>query len=409
MVAGHEAMSEVLGPALPSDSELFSTAAPFPHLVVDGFFSTAFCEALDRDFPSTERAVLFTEYGRRIGKATVEDVRSLGQTYERFDDLLRSADFLALLERMTGIPDLVFDPACVGGGTHENLDGQALHPHIDFNHHPKQGWYRRLNLLVYLNRGWQDEWGGNITLSADPEDRQAQRVTVSPEWNRAVLFETSERSWHGFDRLRLAQAPPGTTRRSLSAYYYTRNAPADAGPEHSTVYVPPGPQEARDEAERIALGEEKDALLRHLRSENLRLSGDVARLQRDVQEARGALRVPLLGYLRQEGSASGLHVDGWTGASFSCALAPLSDVVGLVVRGYRPGAQQQSVSVRVDGQEVASGELRDGGPFELQVPCRRGAGTLVDVTVQASPPWRSDNDGRDLGFVLLSIDALHVP
>lgn len=77
---------------------------------------------------------------------------------------MRSPEFIAFLERLTGIAGLRFDPDYYGGGTHESLHGEGLLPHIDFNYFPGSSWYRRLNLLLYLNQKWEESWGGNLDL-----------------------------------------------------------------------------------------------------------------------------------------------------------------------------------------------------------------------------------------------------
>ena len=144
-----------------------------------------------------------------------------------------------MLGRITGIDDLRYDPMYFGGGTHENRDGQALDLHIDFNYHPLTGWHRRLNLIVYLNPEWEPSWGGALALHRDPYDPAADSaVQILPLFNRGVVFETTERSWHGFDRITL---PPGGTtgsRRSVAFYFYTEARPdAETAPTHSTIYV----------------------------------------------------------------------------------------------------------------------------------------------------------------------------
>jgi hypothetical protein len=57
--------------------------------------------------------------------------------------------------------------------------------------------------------------------------------------NHAVLFETNERSWHGFDEIKLPEEKQHLSRRSLTVYYYSKHGETnDIADEHSTIYVP---------------------------------------------------------------------------------------------------------------------------------------------------------------------------
>ena len=164
--------------------------------------------------------------------------RALGGAYAELDALIQSPAWLALLERITGIPALLYDPYYLGGGTHENRHGQSLDPHVDFNYHPSERWHRRLNLIVYLNREWRPAWGGSLQLYRDPAQDREPWVSIAPAFNRCVIFETSERSWHGFDRLALPEARPDLTRKSIALYFYTVERPvAEIAGKHSTIYV----------------------------------------------------------------------------------------------------------------------------------------------------------------------------
>ena len=104
---------------------------------------------------------------------------------------------------LTGIPDLLPDTNMFGGGT-QNRHGQELDAHIDFNYDPQTKLHRRLNLLVYLNKEWDESSGGSIELHSNPRKPDENQIaSFTPLLNRAVVFETNEYSWHGFPRINL--------------------------------------------------------------------------------------------------------------------------------------------------------------------------------------------------------------
>lgn len=219
----------------------FNRAEPFCHVVIDEFLDSAFGEKLIGEFPPFEKERALNERGEVGRKATKPRITTLGESYRRFDRLMSDATFLELIGKITGISALLYDPDYVGGGTHETLDGGELDLHIDFNYHPGRGWHRRLNLIVFLNREWEEAWGGCLELHRDAWSPETDLVRkVAPRANCAVLFETTEASWHGFNRIVLPPNRSNLSRRSLAIYFYTRDRPASetSGP-HATVYVPP--------------------------------------------------------------------------------------------------------------------------------------------------------------------------
>lgn len=207
---------------------------------MENFLEPAFCQRLIAEFPAFNTTHALNEMGEVGRKAAISDISSLGPAYREFDALMRDHSFLALMEKISAIPDLLYDPEYVGGGTHENLNGQDLDLHVDFNYHPRRHTHRRLNLIVFLNPVWREDWGGNLELHRDPwEDASEDPRSISPIANRAVLFETTERSWHGFNRISLPADRQHLSRRSLAVYFYTKQRPEfENAPSHGTVYVP---------------------------------------------------------------------------------------------------------------------------------------------------------------------------
>jgi hypothetical protein len=151
---------------------------------------------------------------------------------------LTSPEFVSYLEELTGITGLIPDWSMDGGGLHQTLRGGHLNIHADFTtHHVHENWARRVNVLLYLNEEWYDDWGGQLELW-DQEMREC-RARVTPQGNRMLVFTTSVDSYHGHpDGL---TCPPGEARRSMALYYFTeerapvrRSTHYRARPEEST-------------------------------------------------------------------------------------------------------------------------------------------------------------------------------
>lgn len=268
----------------------FTTAQPFRHIVLDDFLAPELCRRLVEQFPPFDEAGARNELGHVGGKCTHEKVRRLGSAYAALDDFVRSRAFLDVIGAITGIEDLRYDPHYIGGGTHENRTGQGLDPHVDFNYHPVTHLHRRLNLILYLNQDWQEHWGGAIQLHSNPWEPDEDTVkTVLPVMNRCVLFETNERSWHGFQPITRSDGERLLSRRSFALYLYTETRPADEiSAPHSTFYVhAPLPLHLRpgvtlteqDYQSLRALMSSRNRWMRHLYDKEKEYRGEIERLK----------------------------------------------------------------------------------------------------------------------------------
>jgi hypothetical protein len=132
--------------------ESFQTAQPFKHVCIDEFFTGKAAEALLRDFPPFDREFARNEFGEYGGKAVISEIQHISRFYAEIYRYLLSPEFLTAMSVVTGIEDLHGDPTLFGGGTHENINGQELDCHVDFNFQLEGGFHRRANLLLYLNK-----------------------------------------------------------------------------------------------------------------------------------------------------------------------------------------------------------------------------------------------------------------
>src|SRR5262249_6640524 len=142
-------------------------ATPFPSFCIDGFLDEAFAMRVLDAFPSYEEALAlgrsFAAVNER-GKVQVTDSSKFAEPVGELNQALASTESLALLSDVFEIPTLVADEQLVGGGIHQTGPRGHLDVHVDFNYIPDRKLFRRLNILIYFNRDWQPDWGGNIEL-----------------------------------------------------------------------------------------------------------------------------------------------------------------------------------------------------------------------------------------------------
>jgi Rps23 Pro-64 3,4-dihydroxylase Tpa1-like proline 4-hydroxylase len=154
----------------------------------------------------------------------------LPRPVERLINFTSRPSFIQKLEVLTGEKGLVPDPYLNGAGIHSTGQGGFLKLHADFNWHKQLRLYRRLNLLIYLNKDWDEKWGGNLDLARSADDGElVVENSVFPHFNTTVLFTTDDTSFHG--QPTPMELPEGVTRNSIALYYYVAEKPETLGEE----------------------------------------------------------------------------------------------------------------------------------------------------------------------------------
>ncbi|MGH3141878.1 MAG: 2OG-Fe(II) oxygenase, partial [Gaiellales bacterium] len=212
----------------------YRDAKPFPHVVIDDFLPEEDLDRVLEEFLQSQDEAWHRFDNPREKKLAERRETSFGPfTRHLLAAKFNSSVFLQFLESLTGIEGLIPDPYYEGGGLHQIVPGGFLKVHADFNWHEDLKLDRRLNVLVYLNRDWKKEYGGNLELWSRDMSRCERRIL--PIFNRCVIFSTTDFSYHGHPEP--LTCPDDMTRKSLALYYYSNGRPAEElSDAHSTLF-----------------------------------------------------------------------------------------------------------------------------------------------------------------------------
>ena len=204
-------------------SESYFNGSPFNHVIIDDFFIDSVAEQIVDCFPKHDDDVWTVSY-----RNPVENKKACSH-WDKFPApiynalfYLCGADFVETIEAITRTKDVKADYGLHGGGMHSHNRGGKLNIHKDYSLHPKISYMRNFNLIVYMTPNWWEEWGGGLELWSHDEETQMPKECVTKianRFNRAVLFDTTQNSWHGLPEE--LTCPEGMARRSLATYYVT--------------------------------------------------------------------------------------------------------------------------------------------------------------------------------------------
>lgn len=211
-----------------ASSQSYNSAAPFPHVIIDNFFKEEIAEEINKVFPGPDEQIWF-EYNNPIEKKFAsDDIRKFPSLIAQAIHALNTESFLKELTQITCIENLLSDPYLHGGGLHLIKSGGKLDMHLDYSIHPKLKLERKMNLIIYMvDKDFSEEWGGELELWKGEYDKEHDEYSLTtlekkifPKFNRAILFNTNDVSFHGHPNP--LNTPEGVFRKSMALYYLTK-------------------------------------------------------------------------------------------------------------------------------------------------------------------------------------------
>ena len=197
----------------------FENAQPYRHLVLENFLQEDVASKMFEVFPSIDTL--------NVKRKSLNEDKSEDYHFERWDpvfgkvrDVIQSKEFAEVMSQITGVEGLKTTADSLGSGVHQGRNGSYVDVHIDVNMNPKANLWRRINLLIYLNKNWEPHFGGDLEVW--DKDMKKMWDKISPTFNRAVIFYTDDNSPHGYSKI---DVPEGESRKSFYTYFYTEIGP----------------------------------------------------------------------------------------------------------------------------------------------------------------------------------------
>ncbi len=193
--------------------DAFLQANPFPHIGIEEACEPEKIISLYSQIPEIETAS--ADYVFAKNKFEKSKFWQMGGLFKELYDDLVSERFQKWLVYVTN-EDVFIDSTFYGGGIHQGKSGSFLDMHADFNYHPlHEKWFRNLNLLLYINKDWQKEHGGELKLE---DSRTGKKTEVDVPFNQLTIMLCRGYTLHGYDAIHF---PEGKYRTSIAAYAYS--------------------------------------------------------------------------------------------------------------------------------------------------------------------------------------------
>tara|TARA_A200000159_G_C7328359_1_gene341919 strand:- start:964 stop:1722 length:759 start_codon:yes stop_codon:yes gene_type:complete len=225
-------------------SKIKKSSNPFDHWVIDDFFPEDLAYNLSNEFIDFDSDKWFYHDNNIVeNKKNIDDWGKFPKQTYSILSYLCSNEFINIVREITEVEKLYPDYGLHGGGWHIHNRGGKLNVHKDYDVHPRLELKRKFNLIVYLSQEWKPEWGGALELWSHNSEKNRPKekvVDIEIKFNRAILFDTSQNSWHGLPKE--IDCPKGFYRKSLAVYYLT-DIDDETGDRKRALFAPYGEQE----------------------------------------------------------------------------------------------------------------------------------------------------------------------
>ena len=203
----------------------YHNGSPFPNIVIENFFNEDYLNQILLDFPDLSKIKSSQKYlNKNEIKYANNDYQNFPDSIKNFFEFLNSNMYLNFLQKLTSVKEkLIVDPQLNGGGLHEIKKGGVLKIHTDFSKHPSLKLDRRINVLIYLNKDWKDQYGGHLELW--DKDMLGCKKKILPTFNKMVIFSTNDFSNHGHPDPVIC--PLNQSRKSIALYYFSEGRPLE--------------------------------------------------------------------------------------------------------------------------------------------------------------------------------------
>lgn len=214
----NNSQSDIFGSWINNPEELtnkFNNAEPFEHIIINNFLKEEIADIISCEYPNNLDDYYKYDNPLEI-KYAFDDIQTMSNNIQNIFYSLCTNKIINALKIITKNNNIEYDPTCHGGGLHIHPNNGRLHMHLDYEKHPilnnKQ---RYLNIILYLSKDWKEEWGGHTELW--DENMTECKIKSPVKFNTALLFKTTEKSWHGIPEP--IKCPDNKLRKSLAFYY----------------------------------------------------------------------------------------------------------------------------------------------------------------------------------------------